>query len=168
MGLSQTPQALVPAAFTSGGMTLLSTTTLSGVSTTISGINQTYTNLLIIIQNALTSTSNTMQIKINGSTANCQLAGFKANNTYLTQTTPGITLNNDAGSVVVSGLIYLYASTIAAKSVQFIARDNSSNEITSLNGIIDLPSTAVTSIAIANSNGTATFSAGTVYIYGVK
>jgi hypothetical protein len=175
LGIGTTNQVLsvvggVPAwaAVSAGGMTLLSTTTLSGVSTTISSIDQTYTNLLIIIQNARTNAETSMQVKINGSTANQRLAGFKANNTYLTQTTFSVTNNNDNGAFVVASLIYLYASTTAPKAIQYIATDNSSNEITSLNGIINLPTTAVTSINIANANGTATYSAGTVYIYGVK
>jgi hypothetical protein len=54
-------------AVTAGGMTLLSTTTLTGASTTVSGIDQTYTALQIYILNAYSSvTSGYLRCYMNG------------------------------------------------------------------------------------------------------
>jgi hypothetical protein len=51
-----------------GGMTLLSTTTLSGASTTISSISQSYNHLQILIVGATTSSSNGLLMRLNGQT----------------------------------------------------------------------------------------------------
>jgi hypothetical protein len=48
MGISQTPQAIVPAAFSAGGMTLISTTTMSGASVNLTSIPQTYNSFIFI------------------------------------------------------------------------------------------------------------------------
>ena len=50
--------------FSGGGMTLLSTTTLSGTSTTISSISQSYTNLLIQLENVGFSVAAALRIKL--------------------------------------------------------------------------------------------------------
>jgi hypothetical protein len=56
----------------SGGMTLLSTTTLSGT-TTISSISQSYTDLMIVVQNWQLSADGSIQLRINGQTTNYAL-----------------------------------------------------------------------------------------------
>jgi hypothetical protein len=56
----------------SGGMTLLSTTTLSGT-TTISSISQSYTDLLVVVQNWQLSADGQIQLRINGQTTNYAL-----------------------------------------------------------------------------------------------
>jgi len=66
----------VPAAQT-GGMTLLSTTSLSGTSVTVSNISQDYTNLLIIVENVVSSTANDTQVKMNSATGNIKEAGLE-------------------------------------------------------------------------------------------
>jgi hypothetical protein len=58
-----------------GGMTLLSTTTLSGASTTISGIDQTYVNLFITITGVNISANSQLKVTLNG-TQNVDHAGF--------------------------------------------------------------------------------------------
>jgi hypothetical protein len=60
LGVGTTGQVLtvaggVPSWATAGGMTLLSTTTLSGASTTISSISGSYTNLQIMLRNVYTA-----------------------------------------------------------------------------------------------------------------
>jgi hypothetical protein len=47
----------------SGGMTLLSTTTLSGASTTISSISQSYTNLEVVIANCNIATGGALKFQ---------------------------------------------------------------------------------------------------------
>ena len=58
------------AAASSGGMTLLSTTTLSGASTTISSIDQTYKDLKIVGKNIYGTGSGQFQLEFNGDTGN--------------------------------------------------------------------------------------------------
>lgn len=50
-------------------MTLLSTTTLSGVSTTISSINTGYTNLVVLVENAYAGGNIDLGLQLNGDTA---------------------------------------------------------------------------------------------------
>lgn len=60
MGISQTPQALVPAEFTSGGMTLLTTTTFNDTASTYSYSGLGTYKHIIIIGNGLQSASATV------------------------------------------------------------------------------------------------------------
>jgi len=75
LGIGSTSQVLtvsggIPAWATpaSGGMTLLSTTTLSGTTTTISSINQTYVDLAIYLNNITTSASAVVLVRPNSTT----------------------------------------------------------------------------------------------------
>jgi hypothetical protein len=159
----------VPAAQT-GGMTLLSTTSLSGTSVTVSNISQDYTNLLIIVENVVSSTANDTQVKMNSATGNIKEAGFRnSNSSYLNNLTT-IALQADSTSpstFSLAVLVYRYASTTGIKPFNFIGYGNSGNGVNAFDGIVNTTS-AITSIQIANGDGTPTFSNGTVYIYGVK
>lgn len=76
-----------------GGMTLLSTTTLSGASTTISSISQSYTNLQVVLENVTVSTAAEVSFRIvNSSTLHFQYF-FNAQST-----TPG-QISNGSGSL---------------------------------------------------------------------
>ena len=61
------PAWTTPAA--SGGMTLLSTTTLSGASTTISSISTAYTSLMVLVENAYAGGNIDLGLQLNGDTA---------------------------------------------------------------------------------------------------
>ena len=84
------PAWATPAA--AGGMTLLSTTTLSGASTTISSISGSYKNLYVEVKDFIPSTGNeTVRLRINGdSGSNYQQAtmggGGDSGNTYAAST----------------------------------------------------------------------------------
>ena len=56
------------AAPSSGGMTLISTTTLSGTSTTISSIPATYNDLQLVFRNMISGSTSAMQFQFNGDT----------------------------------------------------------------------------------------------------
>ena len=56
------------ATISSGGLTLLSTTALSGSSTTVSSISGSYTNLRIIILSATNSQGSNLSMRLNGDT----------------------------------------------------------------------------------------------------
>jgi len=183
LGIGTTGQILsvsggVPAWATvsSGGMTLLSTTTLSGASTTISSIDQTYTNLEVVIFGITFSTASWPKFRPNNGTT--LFTGVVLDNTVTTvtnSTRTGIemsigaiaTYNNTNANNCFRVNISNYASTTANKSIQ-----STGGFITSTNarayshlGYLETTS-AITSIVIPSDAGT--FSTGTVLIYGVK
>jgi hypothetical protein len=100
----------------SGGMTLLSTTTLSGATTTVSGIDQTYVNLFIIVTNVINNTANgAFRIGINGGTnshdgvctrfeqgGSATISGF-ANDYLLTPTSLDRTNGTNTFSILMPG-----------------------------------------------------------------
>ena len=163
----------------SGGMTLLSTTTLSGASVTIGSIDQTYVNLMVLIYGVTNSTaSGSFRIAPNGTTNgfsaltaayNTAGAGLSAlADSYLRPSTAYNILNSSAvNSFTVD--IQNYASTTSYKSIQYnlnytaTAGGDFTNEVQ--NGAFK-SNTAISSLVFTNTGGN--FSAGTVLVYGVK
>ena len=163
----------------SGGMTLLSTTTLSGASVTIGSIDQTYVNLMVLIYGVTNSTaSGSFRIAPNGTTNgfsaltaayNTAGAGLSAlADSYLRPSTAYNILNSSAvNSFTVD--IQNYASATSYKSIQYnlnytaTAGGDFTNEVQ--NGAFK-SNTAISSLVFTNTGGN--FSAGTVLVYGVK
>lgn len=157
----------------SGGMTLLSTTTLSGTTTSITGISGSYTDLVIDFY-AITNTSNTdYNINPNGSST---ITDVIRGGTTLQQLNDGQlrVLNNIAGPLSSSTnnscrlIIANYAATTTGGKPfdlygGFIGSDSSA-QINHVRGRIK------TSSAISQLDFVAgvAFTAGTVKIYGVK
>jgi hypothetical protein len=158
-----------------GGMTLLSTTTLSGASTTISSISGSYNSLVAIIFGVTNATGDgNFQIAPNGttnittqiSTATTTTVNSSADN-YLRLNTstlsPLFTSAVNAWKVEITN----YASTTATKPL-FV---NGSFAQTSgkvgffSSGFINTTS-AITSLVFNNTGGN--LSTGTVLLYGVK
>jgi hypothetical protein len=165
------------AAPSGGGMTLLSTTTLSGSSTTISAISGSYNNLQLVIFGAnCTVTAGVLVLRPNAVTNLCSGAGVDNNN----GTAINVIINNSGielgfASGMPSGntdniysiIFYNYASSTNFKS--FIAqygfpRNTSGNLTGGYNGVFR-SNTAISSIEIVASGS---FSAGTALLYGVK
>jgi hypothetical protein len=152
-----------------GGMTLLSTTTLSGTSTTISSINQTYNNLVILGQGVTWSTGNEVvfvnpnSVEISGSYSGV----VNTTGTRLSRVQPNGNVSNASNAntnFVVT--INNYTSAIH-KPVSYYGQNPSATSGTAnFAGSLQTTS-AVTEIQITTVNGTATLS-GTVLIYGVK
>ena len=164
------PEWATPA---SGGMTLLSTTTLSGASTTISSINQTYNNLYILITGVTNATSdNNFYCRPNSATTTTWGAVDTAIRTGGTDwvltgdtTHPDRTSSNNAYALT----IFNYASSTAYKPIAWsafftIAGGSPNQRIYGGGGFRS--NTAVSSILFASSGGN--LSTGTVLIYGVK
>ena len=183
LGIGTTGQVLnvasgVPAWATAsaGGMTLLSTTTLSGVSTTVSSISQSYKNLYIEWQGVTSDTDSVYDIQLNavngGHFSNATYSAAVAWTAYrdnvikLTnnQDTQGSSANN-AGSVTV----FNYASTTARKPFSFQSIFvRASTAVEGAQGAGGYNSTtAISSLKFNNPTG-ATFTAGTLRIYGVN
>ena len=164
----------------SGSLTLLSTTTLSGSSTTVSSISGSYKNLYVIVTGMTNATANgAFRVAINGSTNTSSSGGvFYANaaggqailyNDYTSRyagNNSGL-LRTDANNSMMF-TIFDYASTTAPKLFQSIVSGldgNSSNYFQQLSGGYNSNS-AVTSMVFSNSGGN--WSTGTVLIYGVN
>jgi hypothetical protein len=154
----------------SGGMTLISTTTLSGASVTLSSIPQTYVQLLLYIYNVTNNTANGKLIIQPNASANARWSGTEGSAVYSStgaaiQTNGVITrTNNDNG----------WSFTIN----NYTNNDDFTNPFT-LQGYGDSAGTATginiagttgtnncSSIVISNAGGT--FAGGTVKLYGVK
>ncbi len=166
------------ATLVSGGMTLLSTTTLSGASTTISAINQTYNNLYILISGIDNASNSINKLKPNSSSITDTIFGEIIHN--VSAAIDG-TLNdafpisarqtNLAGNTnnAFACEIFNYASTTNYKVSNFCAglvrATSSANTQVFGTGLIKTNS-AITDIEI--TSGTGNFSGGTVLVYGVK
>jgi hypothetical protein len=158
-----------------GGMTLLSTTTLSGTTTTISSIDQTYKDLLIRIY-AVTTNSNTQDIRCGmnatgganiltlGNAAGGTTASYSRESQQITDGSKYLTSSatNKAWTITIAD----YAATVGVKVASVNGFYQGTTDIHTVVGSLSNNSTAaVTSIVL---NCPETFSAGTVKIWGIK
>jgi len=158
-----------------GGMTLLSTTTLSGATVTLSSISQDYNSLFMVFNRITNSTANgKFYLNPNAAGTNSRLSGVESgtafsngygglfqtqNNWDRSNADNGMSLRIDNytaslnynKAVVWSGY-YFTSGSIAA---QFI-----------VGGIVSESSGALTSIVLSNTGGN--WAGGTVLLYGVK
>ena len=164
----------------SGGMTLISTTALTGASITLSSIAGTYNNIVIILQDyeLAASTPGALQYQLNSDTtanAHRQItqSGQSTTNTNAAQTgTSFTTVDDTVGYNPATNYsqitIYDYANAVCRKAVSVINAfgGNTGNIWTqNLTGSFTV-TTAITSVKIALSAGT--FSSGNALLYGVK
>ena len=160
-----------------GGMTLLSTTNLTGSTTTVSTINQTYTNLRIFIKDAYSSSDAVFKLYFNSdsTTSNYvyslhRTAGASNNsldgNTGFDMTSYSVKASNSDSFFDIE--IPNYANTTTRKVAETYATFiEPTSIICAVSGKIVWSGTAaISSINIQASAGT--FSGGTVEIYGVK
>jgi len=170
---SSTATGLKWATPSSGSMTLLSTTALSGTSTTVSGISGSYKNLIVQVLGAQATTSGGLFLRVNGITTG----------TYrFTHTQAGLTsFSGNTGQTLQNLLIgdpttandnftqltfqdYSRANTL--KYWSQIATLTSGTAYTANCTCTDLTA-AITSITVIEGTPS-TFTGGTIYIYGVK
>jgi len=155
-----------------GGMTLLSTTNLSGITTTVSSISGAYTNLLVIVQDAkVASASGVLRIFPNGTGAgnvsyNINISSAVSSGTVI-QGRTAVPTTALKGSF--TALINLYSDATYNKN--FIAYGGmdpaSTGDQNFLTGTVAITS-AITSVDISTSNQADSFNGGRVLIYGVK
>ena len=160
----------------SGGFTLLSTTSLSGVTTTVSSISQDYKHLLVIAKNCYTSAADSIYLRINGATTSDL---YHAGTSAISGTVAAY--NTNAGSLLpimyapenVTGRLgqsevwlYNYTST---SNHSYLVRGFSGNGGTN-KAAINLQGYRVGTSAISSLafNGNADNCTGTIYIYGVN
>ena len=152
-----------------GGMTLLSTTNLSGVATTISSINQTYTDLVIIVQNPYVNTATQMRLLMNSGGSNNSMAqvygsGAGVNSNLMTANNIPTATGNASYYCRISN----YANSTYTKPAVFYGSATSTASTAVSSGGMCLETSAITTFDVATLNGTSTFSGGRVLVYGVK
>lgn len=175
---SSTATGLKWATVAGGGMTLLSTTTLSGASTTISSINQSYTYLFILGIDIVCSNSDVeMFLELNAQTNNHFVSGIKSQNfnafTALYSDGGRISFgescntsaNNRGAHTLIN--IFNYTST-NTKVIEFnTTMKDDSNYIEAYQGVAFFKQTsAITSLKFSLASGT--YTTGTIQLYGVK
>ena len=164
--------------FSGGGMTLLSTTTLSGSSTTISSISQSYKALKILVRNAVASNvSEIFAIRLNGVSSSSYYyetvfgvdagAGGYTGSVNQTLIYYGLTTTSTDYDKTHSGEISIQRYTeTESKYISFNSYQNAGNYRAHFGvGRFD-STTAISSITFLPAAGT--WSSGTVYIYGVN
>lgn len=161
-----------------GGMTLLSTTTLSGSSTAITSIDQTYKSLYVVFKDITTSADATLRLRLNADTgSNHYFQMFGINGTTAAQLNNANLSYFEIGKTT-SATNYYYATAFGTLQINrysqtethgFFAQTYSgvSGSGVTYTGANQYNSTtAISSLTFLPSTGT--FSAGTVYVYGVN
>ena len=157
----------------SGGMTLLSTTTLSGSSISVTGISSSYVNLMIMIENAgIQTTAGVLTANFQTYTTNNYLTSFKSSSLVALNTSSGniplsygetADTSQSVNSFVIQVLNY---ATSARKALNFSGVYYKGGYIGIWGGGGFEIGGSVSSFQMSTSAGT--FSGGTVKIYGVK
>jgi hypothetical protein len=154
-----------------GGMTLISTTTLSGSTTSLTSIAGTYKHLLLIVSGSTATGNYQYTVRPNGTTGNFR--GIRCNTTSLANTnnanlaamTTDATSNNTTNAYAI--WIYNYADSTYVKNVDLFGdmQDTVGDGIPNFaRGIFNLTN-AITSIDIVC---TSTFNGGQALLYGVS
>jgi hypothetical protein len=158
-----------------GGMTLISTTSMSGTSVTLSSIPQTYNYLYILINNFFSNTANRkLIIKPNGTSSICNYTynsysgsgtnSFGGNGEDLTT----IQVSEATGALRNINLlnIYNYTDTVAGKPFDWKGTMPDNSLIFNYGGTFTTAS-AITSL-VFTLNGAGNFDGGSIKLYGVK
>ena len=163
---------------TSGGMTLLSTTTLSGASTTISSISQSYKNLLVQIYGVTNATGNgVFRSSVNSAYPTYHFANRVQYGTISTyadvtdyfQWSDTISMLRTDSANAFTLTIYDYANTSSGTKVYNLTAGfmNSSSQVSEVVGGGQLlTSSGISAFSFSNTGGN--LSTGTVLIYGVS
>jgi hypothetical protein len=154
----------------SGGMTLISTTTLTGASITLSSIPQTYLNLYVVIRNFLPSTdSENTRVRVNSDSGTRYTDSSGAfSNTYWST---GGTNDNAVTQSYIQMNIWDYTNTVTWKTASSLSFTNNATTPTNV-AAQNTPTQvynqtgAITSLTFFPGAGN--FTSGTVLLYGVK
>jgi hypothetical protein len=161
-----------------GGITLISTTTLSGSSVTLSSIPQTYNSLFLMISGITMSADSALRLAPNNVSNLCNFTGTQDNsgepasvvgnaNEYMNLSGNNEMLRTNANNAFLVSFNN-YTSTTSFKPFSYNGcwGDSSSrNWVNNISGVFRSNS-AITSLVL--DLGGSTFSTGTVLLYGVK
>jgi hypothetical protein len=159
-----------------GGMTLISTTTLSGASVSLSSIPGTYKHLQLVVRNYLPATDNQgLAMRVNGdstpsrhfsSNANSGSSSFNAN----LWSTNAIGQDNGGSNSLIIWDLYDYANTTTWKTARSHMATNNTTTTTNVNFEIATyyynQTGAITSLDLFAYSGN--FTSGTVLLYGIS
>jgi hypothetical protein len=177
---SSTATGLKWATASAGGMTLISTTTLSGATTTLSSIPQTYNSLYLIVRgltfntsdkgfrlspNDVTNLSNFTGVLDNDGEGP-DVKGASSGTIYLSGGTEVLRTNaNNVWQISINN----YTSTTSFKPFNFTGLwgDAAARNVVANIGGVFRSNTAITSL-VFDVERTNTFATGTVLLYGVK
>jgi len=148
-----------------GGMTLLSTTTLSGTSTTISSISQSYNSLYISISGTL-STGSQLRVQWNGSTTLSFVFGAQTSGNQYVATGQLLSANNSTRPIAWLEMNNYASSSKNKMGLAGYSSDYDDPNNQGVGSIMYGSTSAITSITI--TNGASATMTGTVLIYGVK
>jgi hypothetical protein len=174
---SSTATGLKWAAPAAGGMTLLSTTTLTGASVTIGSITTDYKNLQLIIRNYKPATDGTelwMRFNSDSNNNRYRLTQLAPSTTNLSFNTTRLVISEAQDNTDATGLIVVdifdYANTTTWKYAQMAGFVNESTtptnfSFTTYNGYYNQTS-AISDVVLLPSAGN--FTSGTALLYGVK
>jgi hypothetical protein len=172
---STTATGLKWATASAGGMTLLSTTTLSGASTTVSSIDQTYNSLFLLVFGMTNAGNGSFEIAPNGTTTISTTSGvarstaFGQVNGRMRPLSSQQILETNANNIC-SIEIDNYASTTRYKSWTssggFFESGGGVSNMGCVAGGSITTNSAISSLEFSNNGGS--WTAGTVLIYGVK
>jgi hypothetical protein len=159
-------------------MTSIATGTVSGTSVVLSSISQSYRHLYLVLTSAQLSSSNDLTLRLNADTgANYSISGVQMNNTAVIVRNadtffyvnaggnPAIptTANNDTHTIFIENYALAKAKQIKTSANSATAKGNAVYGFGSYQS-----NTAITSLTLGTSGGTATFSVGTYTLYGVN
>ena len=156
-----------------GGMTLLSTTTLSGATTTISSISGVYNKLYVLVSGVKNGTNDT-QLFVKPNNGNIATSTYTVNSDVANEIggaikfTGNSNMERAAGGNAFALTIENYASTSYFKPFNYFGRfilDGTARAINASGGLET--TSAITSLVFSNGSGYS-FSDGQVLIYGVK
>jgi hypothetical protein len=160
-----------------GGMTLLSTTTLSGASTTVSSISAAYENLYVEIEGAIWNTATSrVQLELTGTGAVAFRVAGVGNSLVTNNGTVTLSVNNNSqdwsrtgGDNFINFTIFNYASTNTYKgfSLNCVYQDDGGSNIQHTNFFGGLSNDGAINALLVKCGGN-TMTAGTIKIYGVK
>jgi hypothetical protein len=160
-----------------GGLTLLSTTTLSGTSTTISSISGSYKHLFIYVKDGVTGANDTVTMRLNGTTSTSytnrtivytgsEPPGAGAGNAQALSLTD-ISTNTDWSNKFSASIFIPRYTDTSTTDIQIEASGyDGSTKVFRWNRGRFNASAAISSFTILT--GGASFTAGTLYIYGVN
>jgi hypothetical protein len=161
----------------SGGMTLLSTTTLSGASTTVSSISAAYENLYVEIEGAIWNTATSrVQLELTGTGAVTFKVAGVGNSLVTNNSVSTLSVNNNSedwsrttGDNFINFTIFNYASTDTYKgfSLNCVYKDDGGSNIQHTNFFGGLSNDGAINALLVKCGGN-TMTAGTIKIYGVK
>jgi hypothetical protein len=157
-----------------GGMTQISTTSLTGSSTTISSIPSTYVNLYLAIKNVSVSSTTSVNMRFNGNTsgvygwsylgAGQSLGGNSDTSIYFLGNYIYASGSSSANSIGVN--IFNYTNSISSCNYGMLSYTNSNEYRGGSGGGGADVGAAISSITLFP--GGQTFSSGTATLYGVK